>query len=506
MGYFSCRFTKKILARRLVFLLFFFAAGIFFAQSKEQAQEFPTIEPLFCVPEYSAYTADEIFEFGLLYSECERDSAAWNKAVQKFEHLKEGVTALSEQTKDAESLGSVILKLIYAECLKAYSANQTRLDIALETGYYNCVSSAVLYLAMAKFAGLDVRGQKTTQHAFCSIYVPAQQSNKLKKIDVETTNPYGFNPGSKHTIQREDEIKGYYVVPKTYYANRIEVSDAVFTGLIAGNVCSYYVDKSEYLQAVPLGAARYTAVINENTKAASDVRKEFDVLAANFVNIIPENTEAFVARIDWYCSFIDRWGMTDFLQNNMDNAINNLLVFCYEDKNWPLATQTWKQYKPRVSESRISVMEEMLVDILIASSVNGLSAQEQLSLVTDYLKDSPEALESSATTTKRLELHLENIWLNILNTYMNTGNYEQGYLASDKALEQLPKSSKIKSMRSRLYNNCIIDIHNQFADLANSRNYKEARAVLEAGLEKYPEDKTLKKDLADLLRLLKRLE
>ena len=39
-------------------------------------------------------------------------------------------------------------------------------------------------------------------------------------------------------------------------------------------------------------------------------------------------------------------------------------------------------------------------------------------------------------------------------------------------------------------------IHNNFADEANKGNYKRAREILEEGLAKFPNDKTLKSDLS----------
>lgn len=54
---------------------------------------------------------------------------------------------------------------------------------------------------------------------------------------------------------------------------------------------------------------------------------------------------------------------------------------------------------------------------------------------------------------------MESYWLEILNVYMNTRDYENGY-------------SK-----------------------ANARNFDAAQKILEEGLEKYPDNKSLKKIL-----------
>lgn len=466
---------------------------------QQQEQDFPSIEPLFVPQELfnsagvpAVFSADEIVMLSLLYSELTPDSAAYKKTIQKFDELKRKITDPEIMAMPEEDRGRAILKLLYRDVLKQYVSAQSRFDVAFETGSYNCVSSALIYMAAAKAAGLDVRGQKTPDHAFCSVYISG------KRIDVETTNPYGFNPGSREAIEHENVIKGYYVVPKAYYSNRQEVSDALFTGLIAGNLCSGYVDQNEYNKSVPLGAARFMAVMNDKSKAATDVRKEFDVLAANFINLVIEDAQVFSYRLEWYRSFIDRWGMTSFLQTNMDNAVNNLLVLCFDEQNYTLAQKGWQECKDYISPKRSPVLEEMLLDIFITTATDGLLQDEQL----DFLNTQLEQTKDS-NKQKRIRQYLENEWLTQLNTLMNNGDYKTGYDTCTKALIQLPSSTKIKTMQKSFYNNCIALIHNEFAGQANSRNYDEALRILNEGLEEFPGDKTLSKDLSDLQRILK---
>lgn len=486
---------------RLLFPIVLFS---FCLNAWSQSSAYPDIEPLFVANEAATYTADELFQTALLYSECQPNSENWNRCINLFEKIKAQIITPQTMALSEEERGKTILKLLYEVCLSRYSALQTKVDVAIQTGEYNCVSSAILYMALAKAAGLQIKGQKTSEHAFCSVYIPVEKSGQSKKIDVETTNPYGFNPGSKEAVMHENEIKGYYIVPKTYYSNRKEVTDSLFAGLIAGNLCSYYLDHDDYNSAVPLGAARYLAVSNQKNSATQDVRKEFDILAANYVNIIPESAAAFLDTVKWFCSFIDRWGITTFLQTNMDNAINNFLVLTYEEQDFDLAYDGWLQSKKYVSANKIQSYEEMLVDTLVISTVEALPPEEQLSYITKLLEEDPAAAQNQLLTStaarNRLGLHLENVWLGILNNYINNREYKTGYEVSSQALEQLPKSSKIKTMQKNFYNNCIAIIHNEFAGLANSGKYSEAKEVLEQGLAVYPEDKTLKNDMSLLLK------
>ena len=446
------------------------------------------------------YTADEVFEMGLLFSECERGSEVWERCWKQFEEIKQEVSSEEIMSLGEEERGRAILKLLYRDYLVAYSLNQTKIDVAMDKGFYNCVSSAVLYMATAKAAGLDVHGQRTTQHAFCSIYVPLAggKPGQLKKIDVETTNPYGFNPGSKEEIEHESQIRKYYVVPKKYYSNRTEVSDGVFTGLIAGNLCSEYIKAENYKKAVPLGAARWQTVCNENPKTVASVRNEFDILAANYVNLIPSSAAAYSSTLDWFSSFIDRWGNTAFLQKNLDSSFINLLVLCNKEQNYPLAKSAYENYKGKVSQPQLSKSEEIITDIIILSATNELSTEDKIA-ETNKLLTTKEL--STPSRQKRAQLHLESFWLDYLNNLMIVRDYEEGYSTASHALIQLPDSNKIKAMQKNFYNNAIAIIHNNFARKANAGNFDEAEEILRQGLEKFPEERTLVKDLSDLQKV-----
>ena len=491
-----------------VTLLFLFLLSVTNAFS--QKLKHPEFEPLFqpssvlrdevgTASGVQVLSADEVFKLSLLFSECKLESQTAKRCFEKFEKIKAEASSKRYMDMPPEERGREVLKLLYRDYLVSYNFDQTKTDVALETGLYNCVSSALLYMAAAKACGLDVRGQRTTQHAFCSIYVPGQKAGQLKKIDVETTNPYGFNPGSRETIENESKIKKYYVVPKKFYSNRQEVSDRVFVGVIAANICSDCIKSGDYVRAVPLGAARYETARMEKSKAVSDVRQEFDILAANYVNLNPESAAVYFDVVDWYTRFVERWGVTDFLQKNMDSAFNNLLVLCSKEGNYPLAVEGFEKYKSYVSPKQISKTEEIKADILFATETSGHPYEEQILIINDLLQSDDY---QSVAFQNRGNLYLENAWLMILNDYMNQKDYKTGLLKSDEALVQLPQSAKVKNMKQYFYSNSIAIIHNNFAKQANAGHYEEALKILDEGLKDFPDDKTLNKDHKDLLNII----
>ena len=163
-------FGRRVLRKVLVV----FVSVTFFANLFAQ-NEGPSMEPAFSLfgvlgvkseAGNTNYTADEVFEMSLLFSECERGSEAWNRCWKQFEEIKKEVASDEIMSLDEEDRGRAILKLLYRDYLAAYSLTQTKVNVAMDKGFYNCVSSAVLYMATAKASGLYVLGNITTHHYF----------------------------------------------------------------------------------------------------------------------------------------------------------------------------------------------------------------------------------------------------------------------------------------------------------------------------------------------------
>ncbi len=485
--------------RAAFFFLIFISANFLWAEKHPDFEPFFSIEELFDSDKApSLYSPDQIFEAGLLFSECQPGSAVWERCMEKLDAIKAEAGSREMQALSEADRGRAILKYLYQDFLSKYDFNQTRLDTALETGLYNCVSSAVLYLAAARAAGLEVYGQHTSQHAFCTVYTASEKAGQKTKIDVETTNPYGFNPGSKEAIENQSQVKKYYVVPKKYYANRQQVSDGVFTGLIAGNLCSEYIKSSEYHKAIPLGAARFNLVKDESSSGSAFVRQEFDILPCNYINVRADSAEEYGSMLQWFTRFIDRWGNNSFIQKNMDSTFNNLFVLCIEEKNYPVAEKYYDILSPYVSQKQLDKAQEALADVYILSKTDGQDFKQQLQTIAEI----KENQDFSQAQQKRADLYMENAWIELLNDYMRRSEYSEGYREALLAEEQLPQSSSVKRMKQAFYSNCIARIHNEFARLANGRKFEEALQVLEDGLKLFPGDKSLSRDLSDLKKVM----
>jgi hypothetical protein len=149
---------------------------------------------------------------------------------------------------DPAAQGEAILGYLHERVFKAYGENATTLDGILDKGLYNCVSSAVLYMLAAKSLGLEVEGVRTSDHAFCSLLAGN------RRIDVETTNAFGFDPGNKKEFKDSfGRATGYAYVAPGGYGDRKAIGDRALIGLILSNRASMLEYAGRFVEATRLG-------------------------------------------------------------------------------------------------------------------------------------------------------------------------------------------------------------------------------------------------------------
>jgi hypothetical protein len=168
--------------------------------------------------------------------------------------LLNGLKSEASGLSDPAAKGEAALAYLHKRVLKSYREDSSRLDELLNTGRFNCVSSAVLYAIACRSLGLEVSGIRTEDHAFCSVLASG------RAIDVETTNPYGFDPGNKKEFKDSfGKTTGYAYVAPGAYSNRRAISAPGLVGLILCNRASLLERSDRYLEAIGL-ASDYQAL------------------------------------------------------------------------------------------------------------------------------------------------------------------------------------------------------------------------------------------------------
>jgi hypothetical protein len=174
----------------------------------------------------------------------DREGAYESRLGELYDALRANVAKIADPVAEGEA----ILGFLHEHVFKAYGEDATTLDGILDKGLYNCVSSAVLYMLAAKSLGLETGGVRTSDHAFCSL----RAGNR--RIDVETTNPFGFDPGNKKEFKDSfGRATGYAYVAPGGYGDRKAIGDRALIGLILSNRVSALEHAGRFAEATRLG-------------------------------------------------------------------------------------------------------------------------------------------------------------------------------------------------------------------------------------------------------------
>jgi tetratricopeptide (TPR) repeat protein len=170
--------------------------------------------------------------------------------IDKIEaDAKTGLTGAGTVREKAERL----LRFLHAGPMKkGYRADQTDLHTLLDTGTFNCVSSAALYNVIGRRLGLDLRAVEVPGHVFAVLV------DGGRRIDVETTNQDGFDP------DREKGKPG-----KRHPGTRREVGEAGLAAVIAYNH-GVALAKARRFPAALAANLRALALDRDNPSAAAN--------------------------------------------------------------------------------------------------------------------------------------------------------------------------------------------------------------------------------------------
>ena len=377
--------------------------------------------------------------------------------------------------------GEAVLLYLHEKTLRRYSEPQTRIDQLLDTGSYNCVSSAVLYMLLAKSAGLEVEGVVTPDHAFCRVAVQGGG------VDVETTNPHGYNPGQKREFQNAFGETGFSYVPPGNYRLRTSIGERELIGLILQNRISLLQRQARIDLSVPLAVDRHVLAGSERTLV--ELRKEF----INYASVLNQERR-YIDALAFLDDVRDRWGPAGEYLEIIDTLLYNAAVVMSQDGGeeeilailderkaaGDLSAENYRAYRQLTGQ-------RMIYDASRAGdSVTALALLERLQ---------GEDLLSPATYTE---------YLAVLHG-MRAGEISSrdGDIQALRYLENLDEALRgDRRLQSaiRIYtHNAAAEVHNRFVELFRAGEYARAGELLEEGLADLPGNTMLIQDV-ELLR------
>lgn len=423
-------------AKKILFPLLLALAGMAFAQAFDvRLEPDPRLDQsVFKSPEIAA---DSFIRSCLLASGA--DSDAIDQHAARLENLWQELSAKLPGAQGVEERADKILAFIYEKLLSKYDFYQTRVDLAMDKGVYNCVSSAALFMFFCKKAGIPVVAYECVRHAFCAVYQGEEP------IDVETTNPYGVNPGKKRGEKLSNGKTQYITVPAKDYAGRHQVDDRRVVAMIYCNRISQLQRQKLEDQTVGLAVDAYQV---QNHSPIS--RNELDICVGNASNILTkaereEDAIAFLKKAEEIFGPSQNW--TKRMSTNYYNLV--------------------------------------LGKIKSASYLEGLACLEENKAWLSK-KDCDDLKEYAYATGAQAAA--------------NKHDWKAAIAIADQGLKELPQSKRLYNNKNVYAQNIAIDCHNAAADLFNSGDKEAALQKIRQGLEELPGNKILLNDLEKMSR------
>ncbi|UCF96434.1 MAG: hypothetical protein JSV89_14795 [Spirochaetaceae bacterium] len=348
------------------------------------------------------------------------------------------ITALRAELNAAEAAAAepreraeAALAYMHQKLLKYYDERQTALDVLLDRGGYNCVSSGVVYAILIKSLDLEIWGVRTADHAFCRVQAGDQA------FDVETTSPFGFDPGTrKEFTDNFGRITGYSYVPPSNYWDRRDIGERELLALILFNRTAFASERRDYLGAVPPAVDAYALLRDDES---------YERLITSLLNLA-----------SWH-GMGGRFGEAlDFLDRASEGYANDRLDSLREDlvHNWTVSLIQRRSY----SEA------EKLLDVQRSGGVIAEKEWKEL-IVYLYQVRAQETAPGDYAEAARL-----------IRDGLNKVGSDQGL--------------------NRSYE---VYIHNSVVNLARARRYQEALSVLDEALSRLPGSSVLLKDRSMVL-------
>ncbi|MGL1934348.1 MAG: hypothetical protein OCD01_04990 [Fibrobacterales bacterium] len=164
---------------------------------------------------------------GLAASGDVRTLEQFNTALKRIDIFIKRLSPMIAKQPTFQKRGEILFKEMqksfYPQILidnSAYDFDQSKLTTLLDSGAYNCISSALLYALLAERFNLNPQGVILPEHAYIQI---EDDANTI--IEVETTSSRGFNQVHDETFYKQYESGWFFnsgTAPLTYedYLNR----------------------------------------------------------------------------------------------------------------------------------------------------------------------------------------------------------------------------------------------------------------------------------------------
>jgi len=401
--------------------------------------------------------------------------------VLQMTELIESAPPLSGGIRDR---GEALLIWMHEKVLTRYVEVQTRMDMVLEDGTYNCVSSAVLYLILARSQNIPINGVLTRDHAFCSIRANDDY------IDIETTTPFGFDPGRRlEAVDAFTGRTGFRYVPRGNYNQRWDIGEKELISLIYQNRIAVLQRTQEWEEAVGLARDRWDLAQNES--AELDFRSSIANYAAE-----TNRQKRFREGLEFLNSAAAALGEYHDLEQTASSLLGNAVVHYVRGGNFDAAEEILNN-----AELTLLVSAEFIEDRRRDVAAKKMEVRIKSLPADQGIKLLEGALADGIIDEGRWEELSLYLWSAEARKRSKGGRWIDGWLFLQAASKRVRLIGRWKEMVETYRYNAVVDYHNRFITAIRRRKFSEAQNILSEALSYFPDAPLLVEDQAMLANI-----
>ncbi|MCL2294754.1 MAG: hypothetical protein FWC36_07810 [Spirochaetes bacterium] len=466
----------------LVFVLIFCFTVSAFAQQTQQA---PGTTPSVFIPDPDAVALNravslndrEFIYYAFRFSGVTRENA--ETFVRKYEALAENLAAHLRTNNinpaNHRQTGEAILIFLHDNLLRRYVEKETRLNELFNRGVFNCVSSAIIYYALAMRNNLDVRAIRTKDHAFCALIIDGEI------VDVETTNRHGFDPGEKREFIDAFGRMGFVYTPPSNHKDRFEISAKELLSLVLQNRIAELQHRGNFMDTVSLAVDR-NAVLGTDASFAEMINE----FRNHSVQLSNRGADGHRNAINFLSSAALVYGFEPVLTNTAGKLFHNQIARDLNQNRLTQAQNFFSYFEPNPI-----IPSEVRQETFI------LISQKELQL---FIQNN-EFAESRRKTFEHFNQNLLNntdkinylvfVYSREVNRLSNSSDWVKAIEIVRQGIEEIGRDSRMLRLEEAVKHNIGVVYHNRFAAYFNRGDRAAAAAVLEEGLSIVPDNRML---------------
>jgi len=334
-------------------------------------------------------------------------------------------------------------------------------------------------MILGRDAGLDVQAVATSDHAFALVRL-----DNGREVDVETTTPYGFDPGSKTEFTNSFGQTGFVYVPPGHYSQRRTIGDRQLLGLLIQNRMAEFQKAGQPEEAVGPAVDRWTV---EGTPEA------FKTLIDGFTNYGSwlNGRKEYLKGLDLVDRMAALTGPVPEAKALAWAFLNNQVNLLVDRQDWSTAqalTTAWRN-KDFLTDAQAAQTQGLIVDRQLTQAAKSLPYTEGAARV-------DQAYAQGTITGPRRQELLSYLYGQEVQRLAGV----QGPRAAWTFLGTLPAEIRafpvLTKAREVYAYNWSVEVHNQFAQTWNDGRKDDAKKLLQEALGLMPDSGLLKRDFA----------